>query len=109
MPTRDGVKEVAADMIVPGAVAGDLIVAPSPISLAGIHDVPIGSVLCSGGINLIPGWSSAPMVGGLLNLGSTPTLGLNNANTSPALVGARVQAGDLFGQFELCHILPLKQ
>lgn len=44
---------------------GDLITATGTTTLAKINDVAIGSVLASGGVGVIPSWSSSPTLTGL--------------------------------------------
>jgi len=63
--------------------AGDLLVALNSTTLTKLSDVPVGSVLASGGVGLVPSWSSGPTLSTLtLNNSVGPQLTFGGASNN---------------------------
>ena len=68
---------------------GDLLTATAATTLASIVDVATGQVLTSGGVGVIPAWSAAPTISGIVTLSGTgPSLKLTAADAQILIGGA---------------------
>jgi|SRR6266850_399583 len=80
--------ERASALPAPPYAIGDLLVATAANALSKLPDVAIGSVLASGGVGLIPAWSTQPVLNaGALVPNNVYYLGRDSGGTARNLLG----------------------